>query len=213
MASTHLALLLSLAALAGSETAAQSAFRILTCTGPFAPGASADTLARDFGSRSVTHGDLPFPEGETMPGTLLFAGSPRDQLEILWKDAVARQRPESVMLRMSDVEALSRWRTNDGLTLGMDLAAVERLNGAAFRLLGFAWDYEGGVVSWNGGRLEAAPSAPCRVDVRFTLGEIGADPARQRWFKDVSGDREFVSTHPSMQALRPIVREVWLTYR
>ncbi len=186
--------------------------RQLICAGSLSAAASADGLAAAFGASNVTHEDLKFPEGETMPGTVLFANRPSDRLEILWKDSEARRGPEAVMVRMWDIDGRSHWRSPTGVTLGLDLQRVEALNGRPFQLLGFAWDYEGGVMSWADGRLAGDQPGDCRLSVRFTLGDIGPNAARQRWFEDASGDKEFSSSHPAMQGLRPVVREVVLSY-
>ena len=210
---THLASVLAFVlACAGCDGVPAQESRVLTCADVFGPGASAESLAAVFGPANVTHEDLRFPEGETMPGTVLFAGRPPDRVEILWKDQQARRRPDAVMVRMWDISARSRWRTPEGVTLGADLNAVEQLNGRPFVLLGFGWDYEGGVASWDGGRLDADQRGGCRLGLRFTVGDIGPDPARQRWFSEASGDMEFTSSHAAMQGLRPVVRELILRY-
>ncbi len=206
------ALLVLFIAGAACRTAAEPGARVFACVEEFGPNASAAGLAAAFGASSVTHEDLQCPEGETMPGTVLFANRPSDRLEFLWKDGAARRRPEAVMVRMSNIDARSRWRSPTGVTLGLDLQHVEALNGRPFQLLGFGWDYEGGVMSWAGGRLDSEQPSDCRLSVRFTLGDIGPSAARQRWFDDASGDKEFSSSHPAMQGLGPVVREMSLLY-
>ena len=201
----------SLAAAPPQSAVTQS--RQLTCAGSLSPDASAESFVVAFRASNVTLEDLKFPEGETMPGTVLFAGRQLDRLEILWKDPEARRRPEAVMVRQSDIAARSHWRSPTGVTLGLDLQRVEALNGRPFQLLGFAWDYEGGVMSWAGGRLDGEQPGDCRLSVRFTTGDIGPSATRQRWFNEASGDKEFSSSHPAMQGLRPVVRELVLQYR
>ena len=39
------------------------------------------------------------------------------------------------------------------------------------------------------------------------------DAERTRWLKQVTGDREFPSTHAAMQALNPRVYEIWLEFK
>lgn len=77
---------------------------------------------------------------------------------------------------------------------------LERLNGRAFTMDGFAWDYSGTVTSWRKGRLERLSQACGGVGLR--LGPGDAHPELQNKF---AGDREFSSDLVGMQLLNPKV--------
>jgi hypothetical protein len=193
---------------ANQESAAAES-RVLNCESVFTRDMRATTLVKQFGAANVTDGEISIGEGDTAPGTILFAKSPEERVEILWRDRRGRRLPQSVWIRGQK----SRWTTPGGLTLGQDLRTVSRLNGRTFRLLGFGWDYEGTVASWSGGTLSRLGSQGCIVRARLRPDPGKDDAERQRWLKQVAGDREFPSTHAAMQALNPRVYEVWLEFK
>ena len=57
----------------------------------------------------------------------------------------------------------TRWKSAEGVTIGVSLRTLERLNRRPFRLSGFAWDGGGGVRNWSGGVLDRQPDHACRV--------------------------------------------------
>src|SRR6185436_1494412 len=105
-----------------------------------------------------------------------------------------------------------RWRTSSGITLGTDLKTVEKLNGRPFRLAGLAFDAQGTVVSWRGGRLEAQDSVDCHVGVRLRVEAPGNGAASAALERQVTGDKDFSSGHPAMQALNPAAYELFLWF-
>jgi hypothetical protein len=70
---------------------------VLDCTGPFARNADERTLARFFGAENVERANIPVGEGNTEPGTVIFAKDPEKRIDILWHDAYAR--PNVVIIR------------------------------------------------------------------------------------------------------------------
>jgi hypothetical protein len=193
--------------------ATQSLTRLLSCEGPFRPDASASSLATYFGPRNVANADIDIGEGFTEPGTVVFGASPLDRVEVLWLDPSARQRPRRVIVRQPTASrTVSHWRTPGGLALGAHLREVERRNRGPFRLVGFGWDYGGTTISWDGGRLATEQPPACQIRATFETGELLTEE-RQRWERQVIGDREFSSGHAAMQALDPYVYEIWLEYQ
>jgi len=185
-----------------------STSRVLTCGAPFGPTASAASLTKVFGESNVLTDDIEIGEGETEEGTVLFGGLPEDRLEILWTDPKRQQLPRMVIVRASK----SRWKARTGLTIGITLQTLERLNRRPFRLTGFGWDYGGTVMSWSEGSLDVPESAPCRIRARLTLGDRVGDAREGPWYRQVLGDKDFSSGHPAMQALNPVVYEVFMDY-
>jgi len=171
----------------------------------FSPQTSAANLIERFGEANVTTGQIYLGEGSYEEGTVLFKNSDEEKVEILWKDPKSKQFPRIVMIRGK----ASRWRTTKGLTLGLDLLTVEKLNRRPFRLRGFAWDYEGAVSSWSGGSLEVQGSDSCTIWARLKPEERVIHGMRP-YYNQVAGDREFSSGHPAMQALNSRVYMVIL---
>jgi hypothetical protein len=163
--------------------------------------ASPALLARTFARRDLREGAIDVGEGETRPGTLVFPDDPRRRLSVVWAE---RTRPGQATWLMVNGE--SRWRGYRDIGIGTDLRTLERLNGRPFVLAGFAWDYGGTVVDWQGGRLTAIATERCRLIVR-----LGPPPnANRALVEQVVGDRDFPSDHPAMRGLNPAAYQVIL---
>jgi hypothetical protein len=161
-------------------------------------GGEADLIAA-YGTRVVRPVDVDLGEGEHAPGTLLFPEDQRRRVEIVWRDGAGRRVLAQATLR----GAATSWRLPGGLTLGLTLEQVERLNGGPFRVAGFAWDGGGIVLSWQGGGLAEALGGA--VLVFFAAGES----AQQRpEFLEVQGDRPFASDLAALRALAPTVGRI-----
>jgi hypothetical protein len=167
-------------------------------------------LRKRFGPENVTTGSVADPfgsEGDETEGTLLFAKDENARLEIAWRDIDGARRL-ALIRRLAD---RGRWHTSSGIRSGTDLKTIEKLNRRPFRLVGLAFDLQGTVVWWSGGRLEADDSADCHIGMRLRVNSsrTGATAALER---QVTGDKEFSSGHPAMQALNPTVYELVLWY-
>lgn len=181
---------------------------ILSCQS-FPPNTTASDLAARFGADNVSNGEVHIGEGFYESGTIVFADIPDKRAEYLWEEPNPSRTLKSI--RISGEK--SRWRTPQGLTLGLSLSMVERLNRRPFRLLGLGWDYGGTSMTWSGGVLAQAELAPCRVWVRFWQEEDRLTPAEGRLSGQVSGGREFSSGHPGMQAAHAYVHMMGLSFR
>lgn len=127
-----------------------------------------------------------------MPGWVLFPAEPLRRVEVYLDDAGAH--PATLIVRDH-----SSWVRADGLRIGLDLRALETLNGRPFAFSGFDWDYGGYVSDWKGGRLAhaghfAGPVRLCPPD-----GTPESYPA---------GDRDFMSDLPAVRAAPPTVCEL-----
>jgi hypothetical protein len=169
------------------------------------------------GTENVTKADTVWgTEGDFYIGTTLFKGTP-DEAQILWKDA-ARTQPESVMIRAETAElneakpALkpSQWTTENGLRIGSTLREVEQLNGKAFTVYGFGWDYGGNVSNWQDGKLQTG-KGKSYLSVGFNTSAL--TPAQEKIYEKVMGDSEFASSNPAMQQLNPTVQTITISFR
>ncbi len=101
-----------------------------------------------------------------------------------------------------------RWHTSSGITLGVRLSKLEMLNGRAFMIAGFGWDYGGNVISWNSGRLS---DLECNGALILTLYGTRSKqnefvpPLTSPEIHSISGDRPILSSTPAMQKLDPEV--------
>ena len=156
-------------------------------------------LVISYGNANVIDQDIDVGEGETEPGTVVFAHDKKRTISILWSDTDAKASPKFVFLR----ENGSLWRTAHNISIGTSLRELERLNGRPFTLSGFGWDYEGTVMSWNDGGLEKEFQHNGRVIVRLAPSAAG-----QVDLDKLAGDRPFSSANPIMQRINPRVYEI-----
>jgi hypothetical protein len=153
-------------------------------------------LARIYGARNVRAVKVPVGEGETIDGLVLFKGSP-SELQIRFKPGT--KRVEWVVVNRRG----SPWRTRNGVGIGTSAARLATLNGARFKLYGFAWDYAGRSAGWNGGRL----SKSLVVDLEPTRKLPDREQGK------VAGDGTFWSDHPVIQRMRLTVYRILLEFK
>jgi hypothetical protein len=146
----------------------------------------------------------PFPgvEGERLPGAVLYSKDPQRTLELAWKEGKEKQAVE-----LARVRGKSRWRTPEGVTPGITLAELVRINGAPIKFGGFEVDAGGTVGSYGKGRLSR---------YNFKL-QITLDPGTHRGIPDkqyekLIGDRQLSSSDPWVRKLNPRVREVLIRF-
>ena len=166
--------------------------------GPLDAAASESDLVAAYGAAAVRAAEVPLGEGETAPGTEVFAGDSLRRFLVTWLDTLERRGPDRVELTGDT----TLWRSGAGVTLGLPLARLEEINGGPFTLLGFGWDYGGTVSSWDGGTL-----APWEGQAFVSLAPPAAAYGDSA-YRSVLGDRPFPSSAPAMQALAPRVRRI-----
>jgi hypothetical protein len=167
---------------------------------------SVTDLQRRFGPANVTQAKVYLGEGESVDGTVVYADDPTLRVEIVWKDA-SRHAPATARVRGKD----SKWGMAPGITLGTSLKEIERLNGGPFTLTGFAYDYSGTIIGWNGGRLASLRSGLPHAFIRLEPDDA-ASPSTKADYNDVLGDRDFSSSREAMQRLDPRVYEFIVSF-
>ena len=192
--------LLALSASAASAERASSP-RVLKCEGPFGRNASHADLEKAFGS-NVVYQEIDGAEGEKIKASVVYPNDPKARLEVIWSDEKARRGP---MVRAKDQSA---WVTANGIRIGTALADVEKLNGKAFKLSGFDWDYGGRVLDWQGGMLAKPQPGGCVIGVEF----VHIEDAPEANLIKVTGDNVFMSDNADMRAVEPYVTVVTISY-
>lgn len=160
--------------------------------GPLNANASEQDLIAAYGSEAVQPEAVSLGEGETEPGSLVFGDDPLRRFEVAWNDTLQRRSPSFVLL-MGDT---TLWRSKRGITLGVSLDSLERLNGKPFGMAGYGWDYGGAVMSWKDGAL-------ADLEGRLALALAPANPDAD--VSHVLGDGEFLSSDSALRALHPRV--------
>jgi hypothetical protein len=187
-----------------SADSVPSEWRIIpgSAAGPVTSQSSEAELRQHYGAASIESTRIQIGEGETMAGVVLYPDDSLRRAEIIWQDSVNRRRPARMILRGSQ----SRWRVNNGISLGTSLQDLERLNGRAFILAGFGWDYAGVVTDWKGGALDSALAG---VKLYLDPGPAQHESAP---YSQVLGDRDYSSALPAMQQLNPRVAQIFVDF-
>ena len=155
--------------------------------GPIEKGMTLFGLKTLVGGGKVKPAKIPGAEGEELDGAKMFAGT-EHEIDILFN-------PEGDEKEILEIQVIGKgWQFSNGLKLGASVAEVEKINGKAFKLMGFNWDY-GGYANLEGGKLGG------KVSLRF-------DPGTAEVPASLSGDREIASTDKKLRALNPKVQHI-----
>ncbi len=172
----------------------------IVCDGPFAIDSSEARLIEVFGRDNVVSGEVPGPEGTTVFATTVYPDDPERSMEFGWWDEEAREGLAYATIARADTAP-------GGLRYGMSIAEAEELNGDAFELTGFWWDY-GGYSSFLGGALGDLEGG-CRLSAGF---EPTADVAADVDLTPVAGDILISSDEPLLELLEARVRSITIGY-
>ena len=150
-------------------------------------------LLRIFGTDNVTdEGPEDVGEGDFERVTIVNKSRPETSALILWTDGDASKSIAAIRFCYL-ATAPCLWHTAEGITLGMPLKTLEKLNGRPFTLAGFDWDYSGTITSSDGGQLSGLRRGCGSLILRLAPTRPKASK-RELWSKledQVQGDREF----------------------
>lgn len=116
--------------------------------GPIRLQTSETDLITLFGPGQVSRGTVNLPDNRQEACTIVSAGN-SDELRITWKDDTHTQIKAIYFDR-----PLSHWYTSQGLTVGLPISEVVKVNKSPFSFYGFNWTYSGTVSSWRKGTLD-----------------------------------------------------------
>jgi hypothetical protein len=173
----------------------------VACSGAFAKDSNHIKLMQTFQPQNVDYGEVAGAGGTKLNATILFPKDPKRHLEVMWQNEPGRSDTSVIV-----ITGQSTWSGPKGLRLGLTLAALEKLNGKAFRLSGFDQPDGSAVLDWQGGALASLPGG-CKVGVRFTADRKAAADALA-----AAGGKEFGSGDAAMRAVKPTVAEILLGY-
>src|SRR4029079_12110396 len=97
--------------------------------GPIVATTTEKDLGNVFGAANVVSCNIDVGEGMSEPGTCIFPNSNKS-LSILWKNTQTKTGPAYVFINSNP----SIWKTKEGVTLGISLKTIERLNGGPIEL-------------------------------------------------------------------------------
>ena len=185
-----------------AKPSAAAAARVVTCSGAFAKDSTHVKLAMIYNTPNVAFTEVDGPENSKLMATVLFPKDAKRRLEVWWLNEAARSGTYLII-----INGQSTWSAPKGLKLGLQVAALEKLNGKPFKLKGFDKDNSSTITNWDGGVLGQLPGG-CKAGVRLTSDAKAAQEARQA----VAGTGDFVSTDAKVRAVKPAVAEIILGY-
>jgi hypothetical protein len=187
---------------AAAPKPAEPARAVACSNGAFAKNSGHLRLAQTYGVHNVDFTDVSGDDGSTLMASVLFPNDPKRRLEVLWDDDLQRSGT-----RMIVIGGQSTWTAQKGVRLGLPLAALEKLNGKPFKLMGFEKAGMAVVSDWNGGVLGLLTDG-CKIGVQFK-----PDPKAPAGTLDTaSSDKEFASSDPAIRAAKPTVGEIIVAY-
>jgi hypothetical protein len=175
--------------------------RAIACSGIFAKDSSHLKLATMYKPQNVVFTEVDGPDGTKLMASVLFPKEPKRRLEVLWQNEAARMGTALIV-----INGQSTWTAPKGLKLGLQVAAIEKLNNKPFKLRGFDKDGSS-VTDWQGGALEQLPGG-CKVGIRLMPDAKTPPEARS----EASGSKEFVSSDAKVRAIRATIAEIILGY-
>jgi hypothetical protein len=165
-------------------------------------------LVRIFGADNLGNGEVEVGEGQTLAATVVFPKDPSKRIGIAWKDSTSKRNPDRVQI----IGEKSRWRTSCGLTLGMTLRELERINGRPLVLTNYETDYEGAVRSWKGGSFDSEMENQGHVAVRL-LRPAKLFVTVEEFEKMTKDGLEIPSSNPILRKMNPRVSEITWSFK
>lgn len=165
--------------------------------GLITPDMAVASIENRYGTDALRSRPVPGPDGDSLPGYVLFLGTADELLIVLGAD----KQPE----RVSFTNPRTRWHhEGTNLTIGTELGELREMNGAPFDFTGFGWDSAGTVVDWHGGALE---------DILVRLTYAPERVAGGGLPDTLLGDRLLYSDSTSVRDLGIRVREISVPLR
>jgi hypothetical protein len=176
--------------------------RVVACGGAFAKDSDHSKLVAAFKPENVDFTDVDAGDGRKLKASVVFPKDPKHRLEVWWKDEAARSGTYLVV-----IGGQSTWTAPKGVRLGLQLPALEKLNGKPFTIKGFDKDGIAAATDWQNGAFEQLPGN-CAVRIFFRPDPKASASARNA----VSSDKEFASSDAVVRAVKPAISEILIGY-
>lgn len=155
-----------------------------------------------FGNDRISYDTIWGAEGTYTMGSYIDKGS-GDEVQIYWEDSLNRSGITNASIHAQwnhngTYNYSSKWISASGVKLGMTTNELEKLNGKAFTFSGFGWDYGGGIISWNDGKLD-------KYGIGVTLSEGEESKITDDEMSEILGDQEVNSDNPVVKKTQPRV--------
>lgn len=167
--------------------------KLITCNGigNISLSDNMEDLIKKAGSENI-YADSLFLEGSFEGIISTLWNNTENEIAVRWTE---KQEPYRT-IKFLEIKQGAIYKFSNGIGVGSSLSEIADLNGAPFNLYGFAWDYGGTFIDFDGGKLSA--EIPCFGGV-FTLQKAGSkalDPG-------IMGDKKINSDHSALQEYNP----------
>ena len=169
----------------------------LSCTYPVGKDDTGETLRARYGD-AVQVAELAGPEGETLPGVVLWPDNRERRIEV----AFTSERLDRVIFVRANAPSL--WSVL-GLRNHDSIARAQAINGVPFEFSGFGWDAGGNVSDFRGGQF--AQFEPCRVLMVLAYDYPVSQPPRS-----LVGDVPIMSDRDDIDEHLVFVDEIGLAF-
>ena len=176
--------------------------RVVACGGTFARDSDHAKLVAAFKPDNVAFTDVDAGDGRKLKASVVFPKDTKRRLEVWWKDEAARSGTYLVVIGGQSI-----WTAPKGIRLGLQVPALEKLNGKPFTIKGFDKDGVAAATDWQNGAFEQLPGN-CGVRVFLRPDPKASATARNA----VSSDKEFASTDGVVRAVKPAISEILIGY-
>jgi len=166
----------------------------------FTPGISFGEITKEssfksiqvvYGHTNVIYKKIDIGEGEYRKGIVIFPNESTKTVEILLN---TKGNPTNVIINSNK----TLWHTAEGITIGITLKELEKLNQKSFMLFGFAWDYSGTISDWQKGILSKYKN---QLTIRLS-------PYPQKYSIELMGDKIISSSNKEMNELNPRIYQL-----
>ena len=175
--------------------------RTIACSGAFGKDSSHIRLAQEFGTQNIAFAEVEGPNNTKLMASVVFPKDPQRRIEVLWRNNTSRTG-----LQVIAINGKSGWSAPRGLRLGMQLAAIEKINGKPFTITGFGTE-GASTADWQGGALSKLPG-DCKMGLRLTMDQRAPQEARTQ----AAAAKELQSSEPGARAVRASVVEILIGY-
>jgi hypothetical protein len=112
-----------------------------------------EALQKLYGINNIKDERMCGPECiDSIDVTILYPGAKNETI-IYWQDSMYHK--SIGMIRCYSDSA--GYHTSTGIKIGSGISNLLKLNGQKINFYGFGWDYGGGIISYNNGKLEKSP--------------------------------------------------------
>jgi hypothetical protein len=175
--------------------------RQIACSGAFAKDSSHIRLAQVFGAQNVDFTEVDGPANSKLSASVLFPKDPNRRLEVLWDNNATRTSTQLVV-----INGQSAWTAPQGVRLGLQIPAIEKLNRKPFKVTAFGADGST-VADWQGGTLASLPGG-CKLGLRLVMDQRAPEDARTK----VAAAKELQSSDAGLRAVRASIAEILIGY-